>query len=269
MKKALKNLTALILIFCIILSVALPSFALSGKWIKSGSRWWYRHSDASYTKNAWEKIDGKWYHFDSDGWMQTGWLKVGKAWYFLGGSGAMRTGWLKNGGNWYYLDSDGKMRTGWKKTGGEWYYFESSGAMKKGWLQLKDKWYYFDSSGAMVDDKITVGNKTYYFDTDGVYITFSYVQSQTVWYTFANDDRLNEHFEKHGVEMGYDSAQDYLAGANALINNPNALVKYETDQNDGDLVYYLEETDEILFPSQYGKIRTYFICSGRAYFDKQ
>ena len=27
----------------------------SGSWIKSGSRWWYKHSDGSYTTNGWEK----------------------------------------------------------------------------------------------------------------------------------------------------------------------------------------------------------------------
>ena len=29
----------------------------SGSWIKSGSRWWYKHSDGSYTRNGWEKIN--------------------------------------------------------------------------------------------------------------------------------------------------------------------------------------------------------------------
>ena len=26
----------------------------SGSWIKSGSRWWYKHSDGSYTRNGWK-----------------------------------------------------------------------------------------------------------------------------------------------------------------------------------------------------------------------
>ena len=25
----------------------------SGSWIKSGNRWWYKHSDGSYTTNGW------------------------------------------------------------------------------------------------------------------------------------------------------------------------------------------------------------------------
>lgn len=42
----------------------------SGTWIKgSNGRWWYKHSDGTYTTNGWEKIDDIWYHFDSEGWM--------------------------------------------------------------------------------------------------------------------------------------------------------------------------------------------------------
>ena len=38
----------------------------SGSWIKSGSRWWYKHSDGSYTTNGWEQINGTWYYFDNE-----------------------------------------------------------------------------------------------------------------------------------------------------------------------------------------------------------
>lgn len=100
-----------------------------GRWIRSGSRWWFKWDDGSYPSNAWEKIDGKWYHFDSSGWMQTGWLKDGGTWYYLDGSGAMNTGWLKDNGSWYYLDSSGAMKTGWFIVSGKWYYAYSSGAL--------------------------------------------------------------------------------------------------------------------------------------------
>lgn len=39
----------------------------SGTWLKSDNRWWYKHSDGSYTTNGWEKIGGTWYYFDSEG----------------------------------------------------------------------------------------------------------------------------------------------------------------------------------------------------------
>ena len=101
---------------------------ISGSWVQSGSRWWFKHSDGSYPSNGWEKIDKVWYHFDSSGWMQTGWVKDG-SWYYLDGSGAMKTGWLKDNGSWYYLDGSGAMKTGWMKVSGKWYYAYSSGAL--------------------------------------------------------------------------------------------------------------------------------------------
>ena len=99
-----------------------------GRWIRSGSRWWFKHNDGSYTTNDWEKIDGVWYRFDNSGWMQTGWVKDG-SWYYLDGSGAMKTGWLKDNGSWYYLQDSGAMKTGWMKVSGKWYYAYSSGEL--------------------------------------------------------------------------------------------------------------------------------------------
>ena len=45
--------------------------ATTGEWIQDSSsgKWWYRHTDGSYTTNAWEQIGDRWYHFDSSGWM--------------------------------------------------------------------------------------------------------------------------------------------------------------------------------------------------------
>ena len=101
---------------------------ISGSWIQSNGRWWYKHADGSYTTNDWEKINGVWYRFDNSGWMQTGWVKDG-SWYYLDGSGAMKIGWLKDNGSWYYLQDSGAMKTGWMKVSGKWYYAYSSGAL--------------------------------------------------------------------------------------------------------------------------------------------
>ena len=84
--------------------------AVQSQWIRSDDRWWYRHSDGSYTVNGWETINQKKYHFDKNGWMQTGWQKVDGSWYYLGpvGDGAMRKNqWVDDS----YLGSDGKMMT--------------------------------------------------------------------------------------------------------------------------------------------------------------
>ena len=100
----------------------------SGSWIKSGSRWWYKHSDGSYTTNGWEKINGTWYYFDNEGWMKTGWIKEYGKWYYLDDSDAMKTGLQTIGGNEYYLSTSGAMQTGWHNIGDDTYFFASSGA---------------------------------------------------------------------------------------------------------------------------------------------
>ena len=87
------------------------------------------------------------------------------------------------------------------------------------------------------------------------------------YYNFRYPSYLTEHYNKHGIEMGYKSEKSYLDAANALINNPDALHKLEAE--DHDHIYYLESTNEIVFLSQDGFIRTYFICSGKDYFDRQ
>lgn len=87
-------------------------------------------------------------------------------------------------------------------------------------------------------------------------------------YSFRKAEYLQEHFEKHGAEFGYASADEYLAGANRVVVSPEALHKLEAE--DGDDVYYLESGNEIVFVSTDGYIRTYFKPDdGKAYFDRQ
>ena len=87
-------------------------------------------------------------------------------------------------------------------------------------------------------------------------------------YTFRYHDRLREHYKKHGIEMGFASEDEYLAAANAVIANPEALTKREKE--DGDYIFYVEKTNEFVVLSKDGYIRTYFCPdSGRRYFDKQ
>lgn len=86
-------------------------------------------------------------------------------------------------------------------------------------------------------------------------------------YHFRNNDRLQEHFEKHGMEMGFATAEDYEQRACDIINDPNAL--YKVEKEDGDGVYFIEDTNEFVVLSTDKYIRTYYICSGRDYFDRQ
>ena len=93
-------------------------------------------------------------------------------------------------------------------------------------------------------------------------------EQETVEYRFRNKKLLNSHFEKHGIEMGFDTAAEYEAAASAVVNNKDAL--HKTEKEDGDDVYYLEDTNEFVIVSGDGYIRTYFNPSdGIKYYNRQ
>lgn len=86
--------------------------------------------------------------------------------------------------------------------------------------------------------------------------------------TFRNANRLNEHYEKHGIDMGFSSAEEYEAAAKKVVLNQNSLHKLE--EEDGDDVYYLEISNEFVIVSSDGYIRTYFNPSdGIDYYNRQ
>ena len=85
---------------------------------------------------------------------------------------------------------------------------------------------------------------------------------------FRNEERLKEHYEKHGIEMGFATPAEYEAAAAAVVNSPDALHKLEKE--DGDDVYYIESTNEFVIVSTDGYIRTYYHpTNGKEYFDNQ
>lgn len=87
-------------------------------------------------------------------------------------------------------------------------------------------------------------------------------------YVFKNEERLNEHYQKHGIEMGFATAEEYQAAASAVVNNANALHKSEAEDNDD--IYYLQETNELVIVSTSGYIRTYFSPNdGIEYYNRQ
>lgn len=87
-------------------------------------------------------------------------------------------------------------------------------------------------------------------------------------HTFHSAEQLREHYEKHGIDMGYDSPEAYLEGANRVVASKEAL--HKLDAEDGDDVYYLEDTNEFVIVSKKGYIRTYFNPSdGIDYYNRQ
>ncbi len=92
--------------------------------------------------------------------------------------------------------------------------------------------------------------------------------STWVEYEFRKDEYLTEHFEKHGDEFEYANEDEYLAGANKVINSNDAL--HKTEAEDGDYIYYLEASNEFVVVSKDGYIRTYFKPSaGIDYYNRQ
>lgn len=99
-------------------------------------------------------------------------------------------------------------------------------------------------------------------------IVVSTETSYDYYLTFYNDKLLDQHYEKHGKEMGFASPEDYERAANEVIFNAETL--HKTEKEDGDDVYYLEDTNEFVVVSTSGYIRTYFLPDdGMAYYERQ
>ena len=94
------------------------------------------------------------------------------------------------------------------------------------------------------------------------------IQQPQASLTFRNADLLNQHYTKHGMDMGFSSAEEYQAAAAAVVTNPSAL--HKTEAEDGDDVYYIESTNEFVVVSTDGYIRTYFYPdAGIDYYNRQ
>ena len=182
--------------------------AQSGKWIQTNKKWWYKHSDGSYTRNDFEYIDGHWYYFDKNGYMITGWKQVGTNWYYFTGSGIMASNqwmgnyyfeengamatnkwigkyyvganglyrpakWIQQNNRWWYRHQDGGYtKNNFEQIDGKWYYFDSNGYMITGWKQVGSNWYYFTNTGAMASNQ-WIGN--YYFEASGAMATNKWI----------------------------------------------------------------------------------------------
>lgn len=93
-------------------------------------------------------------------------------------------------------------------------------------------------------------------------------QQEECEYVFRTEQLLLEHYDKHGEEMGFASPEAYVEAANSVITAAEVLHKLEAE--DGDNVYYLEETNEFVVVSQDGYLRTYFWPDdGKDYFERQ
>lgn len=92
---------------------------------------------------------------------------------------------------------------------------------------------------------------------------------ESVWYTFRNKARYDEHYEKHGAEFGNITKEEYLQKANDLINSRSDRVLHKYS-DDGDYMYFDQDTGYFLVLSADGYIRTFFIpTAGIKYWNRQ
>lgn len=79
---------------------------------------------------------------------------------------------------------------------------------------------------------------------------------------------LEEHFQKHGAEVGASSKEDYQAKAQTLVKGGAGVDTLK--QKDGDTCFFKESTGEFAVLSDKNIIRTYFRPKdGRKYFERQ
>ncbi len=77
-------------------------------------------------------------------------------------------------------------------------------------------------------------------------------------YKFKSTEELKAHFIKHGRECNCKTPKKYLEIANKIIKSKKSLKKNEKDDND--TVFYNKKLGGIVFISQNGYIRTFYLC---------
>ena len=93
--------------------------------------------------------------------------------------------------------------------------------------------------------------------------------SEKTEYTFRNKQRYDEHYKKHGAEFGNITKEEYLRLANELINSESDRVLHKYSE-DGDYMYFDQDTGYFLVLSEDGYIRTFFIpTAGIKYWERQ
>lgn len=247
-------------------SIVVKTVPSSGKWVKSGSRYWYKYDTQTakakgkaYPRNEEFSINGKTYRFDSAGWMKTGWQKVDDKWYYYGGKrdGAKKIGWQKVSGKWYYLDpTTAVMKTGrldlrsyaWDSATssivnrGDVYYLSSSGAMKTGWNKENGKWYYYKSSGAMAMSLLTwIKNGYYLLGHDGAMITGLYDVNKDKCYFDKSSGKMKTgwvkdsgkwyYFNNWGIMQKSKWVGNYYVGSDGVMATNTWIGKYHVNSS--------------------------------------
>lgn len=70
--------------------------------------------------------------------------------------------------------------------------------------------------------------------------------------------QLEAHYQKHAVQFGNITQEEYLAGARALLNARPDNDVLEKRRANGDILHYRSSTGEFAVMAGDGRIRTYF-----------
>jgi uncharacterized phage infection (PIP) family protein YhgE len=74
--------------------------------------------------------------------------------------------------------------------------------------------------------------------------------------SFASQEKLTDHFERHGPQMGYQTEAEYLTGARNLIKGGEGVRTFT--RQSGEVEYYKPQTNEYAVVRSNGVIKTYF-----------
>lgn len=249
---------------------------IPGQWIQAADgRWWYQHSDGTYTKNDWEFINNRWYFFDESGWMVSGWRKISGKWYYLNpkgdstyAEGQMLTGWIEDGGRWYYLNTVsgqftlGEMLVNWQRINGKWYYLSPvatgtwmEGQRVSGWLTIGNNTYYLEKDGVMQTGVLVKEGKRYIFADSGELLSQEEVQepegkdkivkkaleSMEVPFEWGGKD-LTKGCDNAGFLYGVLSACGYQIPEELSLQMKEGTETEKKDIAPGDLVFYKNGT---------------------------
>ena len=70
--------------------------------------------------------------------------------------------------------------------------------------------------------------------------------------------QLEAHYLKHGYQFGFNSQEQYLQAARALLDEPPGKDVFEKIRFNGDVEHYRVSSGEFAVMTKNGRIRTYF-----------
>ena len=143
--------------------------AITNKWVKVKSSWYYFGANGRMLVNTWVK--NTWYVGPNGKRLKNTVTPDG---YLVGSNGKKVSdkpvnGWVQIKNKWRYYSKTKQafLKSTFKTVKGEKFYLDSDGVRVTGWQTIKNSRYYFDDGGVMQTGVVVIGNKRYYFNDQG------------------------------------------------------------------------------------------------------